>query len=178
MQAAVLRVCSAQSVSNSVLAIELSDVGLSLLIASVFVVTFAIVVVVAYVVLGAKKRGPAPVPASSVDAGPGAAATPEAPTPAVGADHADQLDPAQPAPAVRIRLPKVYRVLAAIGARLRQPRPPRASLTEVETLQAVAMVRDGLPLSEAARAVYPEFDRLDAAARHDIETRLQQRARS
>ncbi len=89
----------------------------------------------------------------------------------------DEPDLTHPAPAVRIRLPKVYGVLAAISARLRQPRPPRAALTEAETLQAVTMVRDGLPLSEAARAVYPEFDRLDAAARHDIETRLQQLAR-
>jgi hypothetical protein len=72
----------------------------------------------------------------------------------------------------------VDRVLTAIGARLRQPRPPRAALTEAETLRAVEMVRDGLPLSEAGRAVYPEFDRLDAAARHDIETRLQQRVRT
>ena len=170
--------------SNSVLAIELGDVGLSLLVASVFLITFAIVVVLAYVVLGGKKPGPAPAAAAPVEAVPAVAAVseraaPEAtPTPAVGANHVDQSDPLPPPPAVRIRLPKVYRVLAAIGARLRQPRPPRASLTDAETMQAVEMVRDGLPLSEAARAVYPVFDRLDDAARHDIETRLQQLART
>ncbi len=72
--------------SNSVLAIELGDVGLGLLIASVFLVTFAIVVVVAYLVLGGKKPGPARAPASPVDAGPAAAAAPEdVPTPDVGA---------------------------------------------------------------------------------------------
>ena len=173
------RVCSAQYVSNSVLAIELGGVGLGLLIASVFLLTFAIVVVVAYLVLGGRKPGPVPEPVSPVDADPAVAAAPQpVPTPGVEDDHADQSDPTQPAPAVRIRLPKVYSVLAAIGARLRQPRPPRAALTEAETMQAVAMVRDGLPLSEAARAVYPEFDRLDAVARHDIETRLQQLART
>ena len=184
-QGADLRVCFPKSVSSSVLAIEIGGVGLMLLIASVFLVTFAIVVVVGYVVLGGKKPGPVPAPASPVDAGPVAAPAPEAapaseaaPTAAIGADRAPQSDPTQPAAAVRIRLPKVYRVLAAIGARLRQPRPPRGSLTEAEAMQAVEMVRDGLPLSEAARAVYPEFDRLDAAARHDIETRLQQLART
>ena len=157
--------------SNSVLAIELGDVGLSLLVASVFLITFAIVVVVAYVVLGGRKPGPAPAPAAPVEAVPAASAAPEPAAPEPAAPEA------APTPAVRIRLPKVHRVLAAIGARLRQSRPPRASLTDAETVQAVAMVRDGLPLSEAARAVYPVFDRLDAAARHDIETRLQQLAR-
>ena len=133
-----------QSVSNSVLAIEIGGVGLVLLIASVFLLTFAIVAVVVYAVLGVKKPGRVPAPASPVDAEPIAAAAPEAaPTAAIEADHALQSDPAQPAAAVRIRLPKVYRVLAAIGARLRQPRPPRAALTEAEAMQAAEMVRDG-----------------------------------
>lgn len=166
--------------SNSVLAIELGRVGFVLLIASVFLVTFAIVVVVAHLLIGAKKPGPAPSAASLGDT-----ATPEAPatseavsTPAVASEPADPSDRAPQLPAVRVRLPKLSGLLAAINAWVRQPRQPRTSLTEAETVRAAELVRDGLPLSEAARVVYPEFDRLDAAAKLNIETTLQQRART
>ena len=177
-----VRVCSAQSVSNSVLAIELGGVGLILLVASVFLVTFAVVIGVAYFLIGAKNAGPISTPASDVDTSLAAPAASETvPTPAVAADQAGPPEPSDPtrqSPAVRIRLPRVSGILAAISTRMRQRRLPRTSLTEAETMKALEMVRDGLPLSEAARVAYPDFDRLEETAKRNIETRLQQLARS
>jgi hypothetical protein len=69
-------------------------------------------------------------------------------------------------------------LLKKIHVDVHHAEPLRLSLTEAQSQRAIDLIRQGLPLSEAARTVYPDFDRLDAFARQAIESALQELAKT
>jgi hypothetical protein len=69
-------------------------------------------------------------------------------------------------------------LLDKVQININQNQPLRVSMTEAQMTRAVEMIRDGLPISEAARTVYPEFDRLDTFSKAALESALQEMAKS
>jgi hypothetical protein len=68
-------------------------------------------------------------------------------------------------------------LLNKINVQVHRAEPLRVSMSEADMNRAVEMIKDGLPISDAARAVYPEFDRLDGFGRQALESALQELAR-
>lgn len=69
-------------------------------------------------------------------------------------------------------------LLKNVHVNVHHAEPLRLSLTESQSQRAIDLIKQGLPLSEAARTVYPDFDRLDAFARQALESALQELAKA
>lgn len=69
-------------------------------------------------------------------------------------------------------------LLDKIRVQVTRSDPLRVSVSDAEMKRASEMINDGLPISEAARVVYPEFDRLDSAAKQAFESALQRMAKA
>jgi hypothetical protein len=68
-------------------------------------------------------------------------------------------------------------LLRKVKVQVHYAAPLEIRLTDVQTERALTLIKEGLPISEAARTVCPEFERLDPAARQAMESTLQQLAR-
>jgi hypothetical protein len=154
---------------NHPLAIDLSSGPVWLLVVGVFVVTFLVVSWIASGMLfGRKRAAPQPPDEQVAEASESFAAGGSAPVSDPGSlsDSGGRFDFGSLVEKARVRVRVIRR------------EPPRAGMTEAQKMRAVDMIRDGLPISEAARTVYPDFDRLDEGSREALEAALQEMAKT
>jgi len=76
------------------------------------------------------------------------------------------------------RLVDFRSLLEKVRVPVTRSEPSQGAMTEAQKTRAVDMIRDGLPISEAARSVYPDFDRLDERSRVALESTLQEMAKT
>ena len=152
---------------NPLFAIDLG--GPALLVVGVFVVTFLIVSWIAYGLLfGQKHAAPTPPEEPAGESSGTVAADGPAPL-------------AEAAPVTESGGRFDFRSLletARVQVQVTRREPPPAAITEAQKTRAVDMIRDGLPISEAARTVYPDFDRLDEGSREALLSALQDMAKN
>ena len=146
-------------------AIELD--GPTLLVVGVFVVTFLIVSWIAYGLLFGRKRAEPTPAAERPEEASGTFAAGDESTPIT--DNAPITDSG--------RRFDFRSLLVKVRVPVTRPDPRPAAMTEAQKTRAVDMIRDGLPISEAARTVYPEFDGLDQGSREALESALQEMAK-
>ena len=153
---------------NHLFAIDLGG-GPALLVVGVFVVTFLIVSWIAYGLLfGQKHAAPTPPEEPAGESSGTVAADGPAPL-------------AEAAPVTESGGRFDFRSLletARVQVQVTRREPPPAAITEAQKTRAVDMIRDGLPISEAARTVYPDFDRLDEGSREALLSALQDMAKN
>jgi hypothetical protein len=150
---------------NPLFAIDLG--GPALLVVGVFVVTFLIVSWIAYGLLSGQKHAAPPPPEEPGGESSGTVAA-EGPAP---------LSDAAPVTESGVRF-DVRSLLEKVRVQVTRREPPPAAMTEAQKTRAVDMIREGLPISEAARTVYPDFDRLDEGSREALESALQEMAKT